>query len=315
MDDGSNRRRLPPLNGLRVFEAVGRRLSMSGAARELRMTQGAVSQQIRRLESYLRIPLFHRCSHGVALTPAGRRLLAGASPALDSIAGATESARRTAARDVVVVSTVASLASWWLLPKLGSLERALAGVTPRVEVSRQLTRFDTDGVDLAIRYGPGQWPGVTALRIFGLRVGVITGAGAWRSADPSDWLDDARIRFLCDPRHDHWSAWAARRGIERARIESRMRWVDDSNVLLHAARDGHGIAIVPLFLVHESLQRGELRLCDREILELDGGYWLVHPPVETREPVARMIAWLANEAAETESRLAGILEVLDARQA
>jgi len=308
----SPRRRLPPLNGLRVFEAVARRLSMTAAARELQMTQGAVSQHVRKLESYLRIPLFHRSSQGVALTAAGSRLLAGATQALDSIAGATESARRVAARESVVVSTVPSLASWWLLPRLAAYERAAPGVTVRVDISRELARFDGDNVDIAIRHGQGTWPGVTALRLMGLRVGVVTGAGAWNSSRPADWLDDPRTRFLCDPRHDYWQVWATRYGIERARYEKRLRWVDDGNVVLHAARDGLGVAIVPLVMILEPLRRGQLRLCDPEILDLDGGYWLVRPPEEMREPVAKLTAWLAAEAAATECALAGILESLEA---
>src|SRR5262245_59233183 len=283
---------------------------MTAAARELEMTQGAVSQHVRRLESYLRIPLFHRSSQGVALTAAGTRLLTGATQALDSIAGATESARRVAARESIVISTVPSLASWWLLPRLAAYERAAPGVTVRVDVSRELARFEGDNVDLAIRHGQGSWTGVTAIRLLGLRVGVVTGADAWISSRPADWLDDPRTRFLCDPRHDYWQAWAARNGIERVRYEKRMRWVDDGNVVLHAARDGLGVAVVPLVMVLEPLRRGQLRLCDPEVLELDGGFWLVQPQQEMREPIEKLATWLAAEAAATESALDDFLDKL-----
>jgi len=288
---------------------------MTAAARELKMTQGAVSQHVRRLESYLRIPLFHRSSQGVALTAAGSRLLAGATQALDSIAGATESARRVAAREMVVISTVPSLASWWLLPRLAAYERAAPGVTVRVDVSRELARFEGDSVDLAIRHGQGAWPGVTALKLLNLRLGVVTGAGAWTSSRAADWLDDPRTRFLCDPRHDYWQAWAARHGVERARYEKRLRWVDDGNVVLHAARDGLGVAIVPLVMVLEPLQRGQLRLCDTEVLDLDGGFWLVRPPQEMREPVEKLADWLAAEARATEGALDNLLGKLAAKAA
>jgi DNA-binding transcriptional LysR family regulator len=87
-----------------------------------------------------------------------------------------------------------------------------------------------------------------------------------------------------------------------------MRWVDDGNVVLHAARDGLGVAIVPLVMVLEPLRRGQLRLCDPEIVELDGGFWLVQPQQEMREPVEKLTAWLAAEAAATESALDELLE-------
>jgi LysR family glycine cleavage system transcriptional activator len=302
MGDFSPRRRLP-LNSLRVFEAVARRRSMSAAARELHMTQGAVSQQVRRLESYLRIPLFRRGNTGVSLTPAGARLLAGATQALDSIAGALETARRAAARETIVISTVPSLASWWLLARVTEYERATPGVNVGIDVSRELVKFEDDSVDIAIRHGGGSWSGVAAERLLRLRLGVVTGAGAWVSTRPADWIDDPRTRFLCDPQHDYWAQWAVRRGVERARYEGRLRRMDDGNAALCAAREGVGVAIVPLFLVLESLQRGQLKLCDPEILGLDGGYWLVRPPEALREPVARLASWLQEAAASTERQL------------
>ena len=302
-------RRLPPLNALRIFEAVGRHLSMSEAALELHMTQGAVSQQVRSLESYLGLALFHRGSRAITLTAAGQSLFSSVSPALASIATATRAARRKASSNVVVLSTVASLAAWWLLPRASALESALPGASLRVEISRIAVRFDSEDVDLAVRYGVGPWPGLIARPLFQLRVAAVAARGygprAGQRAD--EWIGSGEARVLLDPLHDHWTRWTAHHGIERALIESRLLMVDDMNVLLGAARAGQGVALVPLFLVLPELRDGKLVMLDREILLIEGGYWLVHRPHEDRRIVTAVMSWIEEQARATEHELTELL--------
>jgi LysR family glycine cleavage system transcriptional activator len=311
-DEAITGRRLPPLNALRIFEAVGRHLSMSGAARDLHMTQGAVSQQVRSLESYLGVALFLRGSRALALTAAGQSLFSSVSPALAAISMATRATRRKACSKVVALSTVASLASWWLLPRVSALETAVPGVLLRIEVSRISVRFESEDMDLAIRYGVGPWPGLVSRRLFQLRVAAVVakGQGPRKRQRAEDWIGNGEARILVDPLHDHWSTWSAHHGVDRSRIDSRLLMVDDMNVLLGAARAGQGVALVPLFLVLQDLREGKLEVLDREVLQIAGGYWLVQPTGEGRKVVVDVSTWIEEQAQATEHELSALLATL-----
>src|ERR1700738_1848725 len=151
--------RLPSLNGLRAFEAAARHLSFTVAASELNVTQTAISHQIRRLEQELGIRLFVRRNRALALTPEARDYLPGVRTAFNDLRLATDRLLRRDNDHVLTVSTLASLAAKWLLPRLSAFQEAHPGIDVRITTSTGLVDFQRDNVDAAIRYGRGQWPG------------------------------------------------------------------------------------------------------------------------------------------------------------
>src|ERR1700709_1485387 len=151
--------RLPSLNGLRAFEAAARHLSFTVAASELNVTQTAISHQIRRLEQELGIRLFVRQNRALALTPEARDYLPGIRAAFNDL---RLPPHRVLRKDdhVLTVSTLASLAAKWLLPRLSAFQEAHPGIDVRITTSTALVDFKSGDVDAAIRYGRGQWPGL-----------------------------------------------------------------------------------------------------------------------------------------------------------
>src|SRR5215212_7023144 len=156
-----SRRRLPPLNSLRAFEAAARHLNFDRAGDEIAVTASAVGQQVKSLEAWLWLPLFLRQpSRGVVLTPLGERYAASLSDILDRLDDATAQALRPEASHVITVSAMPSLASNWLIPRLGSFQARHPEFDVRVSVSMQLTDFAREDVDIAIRFGHGDYPGL-----------------------------------------------------------------------------------------------------------------------------------------------------------
>ncbi|MBN8986527.1 MAG: LysR family transcriptional regulator, partial [Rhizobiales bacterium] len=154
--------RLPSLNGLRAFEAAARHLSFTAAATELNVTQTAVSHQIRRLEQELGIKLFVRQNRTIALTAEAQEYLPRIRAAFNDLRLATARLRQKDNDRVLTVSTLASLAAKWLLPRLVAFQETHPDIDVRITTSIELVDFNTGDVDAAIRYGRGNWPGLRA---------------------------------------------------------------------------------------------------------------------------------------------------------
>src|SRR3979409_1082022 len=154
--------RLPSLNGLRAFEAAARHLSFTQAPSQRNGTQTAISHQIRRLEEELGIRLFVRQNRALALTPEATNYLPGIRAAFNDMRLATDRVLRRDNDHLLTVSTLASLAAKWLLPRLSAFQEAHPGIDVRITTSTGLVDFRTGDVDAAIRYGRGNWPGVRA---------------------------------------------------------------------------------------------------------------------------------------------------------
>ena len=154
--------RLPSLNGLRAFEAAARHLSFTQAASELNVTQTAISHQIKRLEQELGVRLFIRQNRALTLTPEASEYLPGVRAAFNDLRLATDRLLRREDGHVLTVSTLASLAAKWLLPRLSAFQEAHPGIDVRITTSTSLVDFQRDNVDAAIRYGRGQWAGLRA---------------------------------------------------------------------------------------------------------------------------------------------------------
>src|SRR5258705_4665422 len=166
-------RQLPPLNALRAFEAAARSESFTRAAEELCVTQGAVSHQVKALEATLGIELFKRERQRLIITDAGREYLNVVRDALDRIAAGTERVLQRQNSGVLTVSTSPDFAAKWLVNRLGRFGEAHPGIDLRISATLQHVDFAREDVDLAVRHGDGNWPGLDVVRLSSEQLFVV----------------------------------------------------------------------------------------------------------------------------------------------
>ncbi|MEJ2632285.1 MAG: transcriptional regulator GcvA [Acidihalobacter sp.] len=293
---------LPPLQTLRAFEAAARHLSYSRAAEELSLTHGAISHHIARLERDLRgAKLFVRDGHRMILTDAGQILVLEVRQGLQILASAFESARtRPRSNDhqrPLNVSILPGLAARWLVPRLAQFQADHLDVEIAIRPTASLaTLDDRDGIDLAIRYGSGQWPGLLSTRLMKSFVfPVASPAFIDRHAlrEPRDLLDVVLLRV---PRQK-WRPWFRAAGLDNAE-PARGPIYDDPALVLQAAAAGQGVALARSALVEEDLAAHRLiRVFDIEIEDTDSWFLVWREPLRC-DPEAHeaLRHWLMHEA-------------------
>lgn len=304
------RRRPLPVGSLRAFEAVARHLGFSAAAQELHVTQPAVSRQIRGLEDELGTALFARGTRHVELTSAGATLLRAVAPMLDRLDASVRQIRAAAGREPVSVTTFASFASLWLIPRLHGFQALHPDIDIRISASDALADPDDPEIDLALRYGhPDQAP-PQARRMFGeVLTPVCAPALAATLRAPSDLAahtlleeDDQRpsAEFLS---WRHWLGRHAPAGLQP------LRWIylNFTYQQIQAALAGQGIALARLSLVNESLARGELVEPFGPALRVTSpfAYWLIRWPARRDRPALDAFErWVLEQAAATHATIA-----------
>lgn len=256
--------RIPPLNALKAFEAAARRLNITRAAEELSVTPGAVSQQIRILEEHAGAPLFHREGRQIALTELGAELYPLLRDGFDYLKRAGDLLYRPDRRHALAVSVPPSFAAKWLAPRIARFTAA----HPEIEVwmSADMRLADVGGgrVDVAVRYGRGDYPGVRSERLLGADVtpvcapALITGENALRR--PADLARHVLIHLrpgeLEEPRPD-WAAWLKARDLTAIDAHAGPRF-DQTALAIEAAAHGQGVALAPYAFVAEDLASGRL---------------------------------------------------------
>src|SRR3954449_5764094 len=158
-------RRLPILNALKSFEAAARHESFTRAAEELCVTQGAISHQVKSLEADIGVKLFHRERQRLLITEAGREYLAVVRDALDRIAIGTERLVQRQNSGALTISTSPDFAAKWLVHRLGRFAEAHPDIDLRVSATMPHVDFAREDVDLAVRHGDGNWPGLHVVRL------------------------------------------------------------------------------------------------------------------------------------------------------
>jgi LysR family transcriptional regulator, glycine cleavage system transcriptional activator len=290
--------RLPSLNGLRAFEAAARHLSFTNAAAELNVTQTAISHQIRRLEQELGISLFIRQNRALALTPAARDYLPGVRAAFNDLRLATDRLKRRDNDHVLTVSTLASLAAKWLLPRLSAFQEAHPGIDVRITTSTALVDFKSGDVDAAIRYGRGHWPGLradwlTADQLFPVcSPALLTGDKPLRC--PQD-LASHVLLHSSQGYDDDWRLWLTAAGLPADISKQPGLTFDLILMTVQAAIDGYGVAIGRTTYVERDIEKGRLVVPFKIALPADAGFYLVSPQASAEKP--KLVAfrqWLVN---------------------
>ena len=238
--------RLPSLNGLRAFEAAARHMSFTAAAAELNVTQTAISHLIRRLETEIGVQLFNRQNRGLALTAEGRDYLPGVRTAFQDLRLATDRLLRKDDGRVLTVSTLASLAAKWLLPRLASFQEQHKDIDVRITTSSDLVEFRRDEIDAAIRYGRGQWAGLHADWLMADELfpvcspALIEGNNGLRK--PED-LAHQTLLHTSGGFSDDWRQWLTAAGLPSRISAQPGQTFDLVLVTVQAAIDGLGVAI------------------------------------------------------------------------
>jgi LysR family glycine cleavage system transcriptional activator len=296
-------RRLPPLNALKAFEAAARSESFTRAAEELNVTQGAVSHQVKALEAILGVKLFNRERQRLLITEAGREYLAVVRDALDRIAVGTDRLVQRQSSGALTVSTSPDFAAKWLVNRLGRFAEAHPDIDLRVSATMHHVDFAREEVDMAVRHGDGNWPGLDVVRLCSEQLFPVCApklvSGHNRITKASDLLKFPLLRL------DDWTTWT--RWFDAAGVSDPVAHgpvMNRVSMLIDAAVDGQGIALARTALAAWDLINGRLIKPIDVSLRMANTYWIVGPKATSRMPkIATFRDWLLAEAAEDARRL------------
>ncbi|NVN87766.1 MAG: transcriptional regulator GcvA [Rhodopseudomonas sp.] len=279
--------RLPSLNGLRAFEAAARHLSFTKAAAELNVTQTAISHQIKRLEDELGVRLFVRQNRALALTPQARDYLPGIRAAFNDLRLATDRLLRKGDDNVLTVSTLASLAAKWLMPRLSAFQEAHPGIDVRITTSRALVDFKSGDVDAAIRYGRGQWPGLRADWLMADQLFPVCSPALLKGGKPLKCPQDLAEHTLLHTSggyDDDWRLWLTAAGQPPTVSKLPGLSFDLIFMTVQAAIDGLGVAMGRTSYVESDIAKGRLVVPFKIKLPDEWGFYLVSPKANADSP-------------------------------
>ncbi len=296
-------RRLPPLNALRAFEAAARLGSFSAAAQALRVTDSAVSQQVRTLERYLGTRLFKRLPRGLLLTELGSTYLPVLTAGFDQLSEATLRLRSGGVAGVLTVAALPAFATGWLLPRLGRFRDRYPRIDLMLKTSRALADFRREDVDLAIRFGGGSGGDTRSIFLLGETVYPVASPSLVPPSIAPMRVDDLRTLPLLHDVDAHpeqpwmsWQAWFERAGVESPAVHRGLQFTD-SIVLLGAAVTGLGIALGRSPHIEGLLTRGQLVRVTQDSWTAGWSYRLVAPPANFSRPNVRVfVDWILEEA-------------------
>lgn len=290
------RRFLPSLSLLAAFEAAARTGSVTAAARELDLTQSAVSRQIKALEDQLGVELFLRERQTIRLTVAGDGYAREIREALRRISSASLNLRANPHGGTLNLAILPTFGARWLAPRLGNFLKANPGIT--INLVTRLVPFDfrLDTIDAAIHFGQPSWPG-GELTLLMNETTIPACSPAFKEshvlAHPSDMLKVPLLHLMTRP--DAWEKWLTLNDVPFETVSGML--FDQFATAAQAAKAGLGVALLPVFLIQEELQRGELvAAIDREI-ESSARYYLAFPKERASyPPLAAFREWIVAEA-------------------
>ncbi len=291
---------LPSLNGLRAFEAAARHLSFTRAAAELNVTQTAISHQIRRLEEQLGMRLFLRRNRALLLTQEAEGYLPAVRAAFEDLRRATERLRRPDRGGLLTVSTTASLAAKWLVTRAAGFQEAYPGIEVRITTSSHLVDFQREEVDMAVRYGHGNWPGLRARWLMAEELFPVCSPALLNGAKPLRRPQDLAHHTLLHTTvsREDWQLWLTAAGLPVSIAARRGLTFDQSFMAVQAAVDGHGVAMGRTRYVEADIDAGRLVVPFDVVLPADAGFYVVAPEQTAEAPkIALFRDWLIGSVA------------------
>lgn len=287
-----------PLQALRTFVEVGQRGSVKAAAEALHVTSGAVSQQIRLLEDRLEMVLFIRERQGFRLTEAGASVYPSLLEAFEQIDKAVATLEAIKGLQTLTVSTVATFAASWLVPRLGRFKQRYPQIEVRVEATSALVDLRRDRVDVALRHGLGNYPGLEVTPLMAPVLipvacpGLVTGNQMLQK--PEDCL---AYPLLHDCDRADWPLWFTAHSVADDPRAERGSAFEDDYLLIRAAVAGQGLALVPEEYAREEITAGRLVQVLDKPWPARFAYYLVTMPGAIQRPEVQAFAdWIKEEA-------------------
>ncbi|MFT4115950.1 transcriptional regulator GcvA [Bradyrhizobium sp.] len=293
------------LNALRAFEASARHGSFSGAAEELHVTAAAVGQLVRTLEEWLGAPLFNRAITGrsrLIATETALRALPDIKAGLDRLSLGLETLKVGGIRATLTVTVSPAFAAKWLLPRIHRFQARSPDMDVRLDTNLKLSDFVAQGIDVGVRYGAGDWPGLAAEKLMDEEVYPVCSPDLAKGfGSPRDLLGETLIHDLSVDRHAGfitWDQWLARAGAADVSASKRGLHINNSAAVLQAAMEGQGVALARSIMARDDIASGRLvRLFPGNTLPSSLSYYVVYRPESAALP--RLLAfrdWLFEEA-------------------
>jgi DNA-binding transcriptional LysR family regulator len=297
---------------LRAFEAVARHLNFRLAADQLALTTSAISRHIQGLESEVGTVLFVRHARSIELTAAGAHFLATVRKSLTDIDGCVKHLRTGRSRSSIAVTTFASFASMWLIPKLESFQQQHPDIDIRIDASDAPVDLASSDIDVALRYGPMHKMPPNAIRLFGEQLIPVASPWLLKSLPRLDTPADLKMCPLIeasDPHRSHldwltWRHWLSSHGLPQLQPQ---RWLHFNYAyqMVQAALSGQGVVLARPPLIAESLVNGDLvEVLPGHRTESPMAYWLLtHPNTAEQAHIKDFAAWLIGQAQQTQVTL------------
>ena len=289
--------RLPSLDLVRGFVAVGRRMSITLAAQDLCLTQSAVSRQIHALEQALGVQLLNRGYRAISFTPAGERLFRAADGAVQQLQDVADTLARPKARQPVTITASIGVAALWLLPRLGGLQQRHPGIDLRVAANDRILDARAEGIDLAIRYAPANKPPPAATRLFDEAIVPVAHPSLGIAALDADAIARHALLEFDGPRRPllQWSDHLSALGLDQAQPRGILRF-NQYDQVIQAALAGRGIALGRRALIEPMLAEGRLAAIGDAAGRASGhAYWLVQADDAPRDDVRAVVDWILRE--------------------
>jgi len=293
----------PPLKAVRYFESAARHLSFSKSAEELNVTHSAISHQIKALEEWIGQPLFERTGRALRLTEAGRQFLPPVRSAFRQLTEAAQDLRQANRGGPLTVSVLPSLASKWLVPRLYDFRAKHPEIEVRISATDRVEQIGQGGIDIAIRYGRGRWPGVDSELLLQDDLFPICSPALLDGDPPLRQPSDLQhFNLLNDStweaaRFDFWHHWLAQAGVTGLELKGGFSF-NYSNLLVQAAVDGLGIALGNTLLAGDDLKAGRLVKPFDITVSLDTAYYVVYVrDALKRQKIRAFRDWLVEQIA------------------
>ncbi len=286
-------RRIPSLSALRAFEAQARLGGFSAAARELNVTQAAIAQHVRALEAHFGTDLVTRAGRGMALTATGQQLAATLVEGFGAIEAGVAALLDADAARPLVVSLTPAFAENWLMPRLGGFWAAHPDIELALRPSTALVDLRRDGIDLAIRYGAGDWPGVESTPLVTPDFVVVGAPALLAGRDRPEPAALTDLRWLIETGFTEQALWAEAFGLDFDAMD--IVTLDTNTLVLSATRAGHGVSIHPRVVVERDIAEGRL-VAAGATAGAGPGYHLVTRPGPPAPRLRALIGWLKRSA-------------------
>lgn len=292
------RRRMPALAELVAFESAARLKSFTRAAEELSLTQGAISRQIKNLETTIGVMLFERVRRTVVLTDAGSLFLADIRKVLNGLSEASERAAGLGADHVLNLAVLPTFATRWLMPRVPRFLKGRPGVNVNFLVRLEPFSFDEQPFDAAIHFGDGVWPGATTHYLCREEIVAVASPGLARRSGFHGPADLAKATLLHQTTRPHaWAEWFAAQRTTHPASHKGPR-IEQFGMVVEAALAGLGVALVPKFLALAEIEQGRLAVIPADAFESSKAYWLAVPERKRSDAtVAAFLEWLKREIA------------------